>query len=143
MTKIERTITIDAPVEKVFSYVDDPTHLSEYWPRVTEVKDIQRLPNGGKRFRFVYSMAGVRFEGYSTYIEYVVNQRVVVETQGGIQSISTWSYQPTAGGTKLTVEYEYTIPISLLRKLAEAFILKINEHEADLLDANLKARMES
>jgi hypothetical protein len=42
----------------------------------------------------------------------------------------------------VTVQVEYTVPIPLLGKLAEAFIIKQNEHEADVMLANLKARME-
>ena len=43
----------------------------------------------------------------------------------------------------MTFEAEYTVPIPLLGKLAEAFIVKQNEHEAELLLGNLKARMEA
>jgi hypothetical protein len=42
----------------------------------------------------------------------------------------------------VTTEVEYTVPIPLLGKLVEAFIVKQNEHEAELFLANLKARME-
>ena len=37
---------------------------------------------------------------------------------------------------------EYTVPIPLLGKLAEAFIVRMNDREGDLTLANLKARME-
>jgi hypothetical protein len=42
----------------------------------------------------------------------------------------------------MTMEVEYVVPIPLLGKLAEAFIVKQNEHEAEAMLANLKARME-
>ena len=44
--------------------------------------------------------------------------------------------------TKVTFGVEYTVPIPLLGKLAEAFIVRMNDREGDLLLANLKARME-
>ena len=46
MAKGETTITINASVEKVFAYVNEPTNLPEVWPSMVEVKDVQRLPNG-------------------------------------------------------------------------------------------------
>jgi len=52
-------------------------------------------------------------------------------------------FQPEAGGTKVTFEVEYTVPIPLLGKLAEAIIVKMNDREGDLILANLKARMEA
>jgi uncharacterized membrane protein len=143
MAKIEKAITINAPVEKVFGYVDEPTNLPEIWSSIVEVKDVQRLPNGGTSFRFVYKMAGVRLEVTSEDIEHIPNQRVVSKTKGGIESTFTWTFQPEAGGTKVTAESEYSVPIPLLGKLAEAFIVKLNENEAELVLANLKAIMEA
>ena len=143
MAKVEKTIAINAPIEKVFGYVEEPTNLPEIWPSLVEAKDVQRLPNGGTSFRWVYKMAGVRFEGTSEDTDYVANQRVVSKTKGGIESTVTWTFQPEAGGTKVTYEAEYTVPIPLLGKLAESFIVKQNEGEAELILANLKARMEA
>ena len=143
MAKVEKTITINAPVEKVFGYVEEPANLPEIWPSMVEAKDVQRLPNGGTSFRWVYKMAGMRFKGTSEDTEYVANRRVVSKSKGGIESTITWTFQPEASGTKVTFEAKYTVPIPLLGKIAEAFIVKQNEHEAELLLANLKARMEA
>ena len=43
----------------------------------------------------------------------------------------------------MTVQVEYTVPIPLLGRLAEAFIIKQNENEMNVLLANLKARLEA
>ena len=43
----------------------------------------------------------------------------------------------------MTAQVEYTIPIPVLGKLAETFVLAMNEHEAEATLANLKARLES
>lgn len=143
MAKVVKSITINAPVEKVFSYINVPTNLLEIWPSMVGVKDVQRLPNGGNRFRWVYKMAGVQFEGTSEDTEVIANERVVSKTKGGIESTITWMFQPEDGGTKVTYEAEYTVPIPLLGKVAEAFIVKANEREAELLLANLKDRLEA
>jgi uncharacterized membrane protein len=143
MAKLERSITINAPAAKIFDYINVPTNLPQIWPSMLEAKDVQRLSNGGNSFRWVYKMAGMRFEGTSEDIECVANERLVSETRGGIESTIIWMLQPEDGGTKVTFEAEYTVPIPLLGKLAEAFIVRQNEHEAEALLANLKARMEA
>jgi len=143
MAKGEKTITINAPVEKVFEYVDEPTNLLEIWPSMVEVKNVKRLPNGGTSFEWVYKMAGMRFKGTNEDTEYVPNQRVVSKTKGGIKSTLIWTFQPEDGRTKLTVEVEYIVPIPLIGKLAEAIIIKQNERETESLLANLKDRMEA
>ena len=143
MAKLEKSITINAPAEKMFDYITVPTNMPEVWPSMLEAKDVQRLSNGGHSFRWVYKMAGMRFEGTTEDIECIANERLVSETKGGIESTITWMLQPKAGGTKMTFVAEYNVPIPLLGKLAEAFIVRQNEHEAEALLANLKARMEA
>jgi len=143
MAKSEKTITINAPVEKVFSYIESGINLPEIWPSLVEVTDVKRLPNGGHSDRFVYKMAGIRLEGTSEDIEYIPNQRIVTKTTGGAESTQTWMFQPETGGTKVTFKVEYTIPIPVLGKLAEAVIVKMNDREGGLILENLKARMEA
>ena len=65
MAKTVKTITIKAPVEKVYDYISEPTNLPEIWPSLVEVKDVQKLPSGGTKERWVYKMAGIRLEGTS------------------------------------------------------------------------------
>ena len=143
MVKTEKTITIKAPAEKVFSYISEPKSLPEIWPSLVEIKDVKPLPNGGHSNRWVYKMAGVRLEGSSEDIEFVSNQRLVSKTKGGADSTQIWTFEPEANGTKVTFSVEYTVPIPVLGKLAEAIIVKMNDREGDLLLANLKARMEA
>jgi uncharacterized membrane protein len=93
-------------------------------------------------FSLCFPLPGVRFEGASETIEAITNQRAVTKSTKGIQTTFVWTYQPEDDGTKMTMEVEYVVPIPLLGKLAEAFIVKQNEHEAEAMLANLKARME-
>jgi uncharacterized protein YndB with AHSA1/START domain len=141
MATIKSTITINAPVEKVFEY-SKPENLPEFWPSLVEVRNIEQLPNGGYRWDWKYKMAGMRFNGSSEHVEFVENQRTVAKSTG-IESTITWSYEPVAGGTRMTAETEYKIPGSLLGKVAEGFITKMNENESETILANLKARLEA
>jgi uncharacterized membrane protein len=143
MATVNKSITIHAPIEKVFKYTTDQTNLPEIWPSLVENKVVERLPNGGTKAQFVYKMAGMRFEGISIDTEFIPNQRVVSKTEEGVESEITWEYQSEGEATKVTFRAEYTVPIPLLGKLAEALIVKLNENEAETLLANLKARMEA
>jgi len=143
MAIVKKSITINAPTEKVFEYIIEPTNLLEIWPSMIEAKNIKELPNGGYSYDFVYKMAGIRLTGSSEDTEVVPNERIVSISTGGIESTITWTYEPEGGGTKLTTLVEYKIPVPLLGKIAEAFIIKMNENESDTIMANLKARMEA
>jgi uncharacterized membrane protein len=143
MAVLEKSIFINAPTEKVFGYINEPANLPEIWPSMIEAKDVEKLPNGGNRFRWVYKMAGMRFEGTSEDTECVDCERLVSETKGGIESTIDWRFQPEGDGTKTGFEVEYKVPIPLLGRLAESFIVRQNENEMDVLLANLKDRMEA
>jgi len=140
VARVDKEVIVEAPLEKIFGYISEPSNLPEFWPSLMEVKDIQSLPNGGYSARWVYKMVGMRFGGTGEYTKMVPNKFFVIETKGGIRSTITWTFRSWENITKVTLTIEYKIPIPLLGKLAEAIILKINEQEGDLMMANLQAR---
>jgi len=141
MAKVERSMLIKAPVEKVFTYVGDPANEMEWLPGITDVRDISGQ-GVGKRYAFTYKMFGLPLKGQSEVVELVPNQRLVSKSKGGIQSTWTWTFKPEAGGTRLSVVVEYTIPVPVLGKVGERLALGQTEREADLAVANIKARLE-
>lgn len=143
MARITRSITIHAPVNKVFDYHTNPEHNTEYWPSMMEVWDIEDHPTGGKKFSWAYKMAGIRLEGVTTPVEWVQNKRLVIESKGGIESTFVYTYEPEGDWTRLSLEVDYTIPVPVLGKLAETIILKTNEREAETVLANLKDILET
>ncbi len=143
MAHIQKSILVQAPIEKVFDYLNDPNKLTEYWPGMLEVKDVEGLPNGGTRFKFAYKFAGVRLEGKSEDTEIIPLKRMVSVTHGGIDSKVTWELEQVTGGTQVKVENEYKIPMPLIGNLAEGVINKMAENDSDVILANLKVRMEA
>ena len=142
MAKVKRSIKINAPVEKVFEFVNKPENLVEIWPSLKEVMNIEELPNGGHSFDWTYRMAGLSFEGKTEDIEIIPNERTVSISTGGIQSKVIFEYQSVEGGTIFTDNTDFTIPLPLMGKVAEPLIVKMNERESEAFLANLKARME-
>jgi uncharacterized membrane protein len=143
-TTIKKTVLIDAPVEEVFAYYANPSNSPEIWPSLVEVKDIMLDEKGHPQtFKWTYKMAGMRFEGSSEYLEYVPNERLVYRSKGGIQATSTINFAELDGKTQISEEMEYSIPIPLLGKVAERFLIKMNENEMTTVHNNLKARLES
>ncbi|OFW72054.1 MAG: hypothetical protein A2Y55_12320 [Actinobacteria bacterium RBG_16_68_12] len=143
MTTIERSIVIKAPPKQVFSYLDEPVHLLEIWPSMLEVKDVETMPKGGHRYHWLYKMAGMRFEGDSETVEFEPDRHILQKNTGQIPGTFDWRFLPENGSTKIVMKAEYEIPKTLLGKLAEPFVLKLNEREADTVLANLKDRVET
>ena len=143
MESITKRTTIKAPIEKVFSYLDDPTRWPDFWPSLVEVYGVQPLTMGGHVRGWTYKMAGLRLEGTSEDVERVPNERIVSKTHGGIESVLTWTLRPEGDGTAVALTTEYTIPVPVLGRIGEAVLAKLNDHEGDAIMANLKALLES
>lgn len=143
MLKLKKHIEINAPVERVFDFMSHPERLPDIWPSMVDVENIEEMPEGGVTYDWTYKMAGLRFRGTSKTAEVVENERSVVVNEEGIPSKFTWEYHPHNGGTALDLEVEYSLPTPVLGRLAENVMVKINENEADVMLANLKAVMES
>ena len=73
MAKINKEIIINAPVEKIFDFVDNPDNLGQIWPSLLLVKNKQSLANGGSSFEYLYKMAGKQLEGTAEYTDRVAN----------------------------------------------------------------------
>lgn len=141
LAKVERNTTINAPVEKVFSYIADPNNQLEWLPGTTEVRDIAGQ-GVGQKFGFTYKMMGISFKGESEAIEVIPNERIVEKSSGGIVSTWTWAFKSEAGGTNINLIVEFDIPVPVLGKFAERMVLKQTEREADHATANLKDILE-
>ncbi len=99
MTKIQKSITINAPVKKVFEYFSKTELQPESIPGMIEVKDIKRTEEGvGSTFKWVYKMAGKCFEGESVTEEFIPEKKVVTRSKGGINSLWTWNFEPYNDG---------------------------------------------
>ncbi len=142
MASQTKSVVVHAPVDQVYAYLDDPIHMPEFWPSLIEIKDVHELPNGGHTNHWTYKMAGIRLEGTSEDIEHIPNQRIVSKTKGGVDSTQTWALEPEGPDTKVTFKVDYTVPVPVLGKLAEAAIVKLNDHEGDLVLENLKTIVE-
>jgi coenzyme Q-binding protein COQ10 len=141
MAKVERSITINAPVDKVFAYISNPANEMEWFTSITDIRDIKGQ-GVGQMYGYTYKMAGLPLKGESEVIEYTPNQRYVTKSKGGIVSTWTWTFSPEDSGTRLNVVVEYSIPVPVLGKVGEKLTLGQIEREADLAAANIKARLE-
>jgi uncharacterized membrane protein len=143
MKRIHKSIRIDASVETVFEFLASPQNLLTIWPSLVEVKNVKRAADGAHSYDWTYKMAGIKFHGHASTVEVATNRRRVVKNEKGIPSTFIWTFEPAGDSeTLVTLEVEYAIPGRVLRALAEPFITRVNEREAETVLANLKSRVE-
>jgi len=144
MKKLEKSVSINSPIDKVFNYISDPMNNTEWLPSMIEIKDVDLKDEGVKTsYHWIYKMGGLKFSGESVCTEYATNKKIVVQSKGGIKSMWDWTFEQQESGTNTKLIVEYDIPIPVLGKLAEAIVLKQNNKEADQAMANLKKILES
>jgi carbon monoxide dehydrogenase subunit G len=143
MKKITKRIDIQAKPKAVYDFLTNPNNLPTVWPSMIEVSNVQRKNDGGHEFDWVYKMAGIRFHGHSHAVRVEPEKYVEVRSEGGIGAIFRWHYEPHDGGTRITLDVEYTIPTPVIGKAAEIVVAKMNEREATMVLENTKATLEA
>jgi ligand-binding SRPBCC domain-containing protein len=112
--RVRQAVRIDAPVERVFAFLDAPENSLALIPQLVEVREVAALPNGGHRLRFVtLGRRGKLCEWVSEHVERVPNAQVVVRAQTeGVTTIATRRFEETPEGTLLSgdVEYRFEVP---------------------------------
>lgn len=106
-----RSIEIDAPVEKVFSFVADPEKRLGTFPGHRTVIDRVETSEGGVVTRYTAtSRLGplpLHFEGTP---QQTTNERIVDGTD-------TWTFAPSGTGTKLTLAGKMSTRIPMMDKV--------------------------
>jgi uncharacterized membrane protein len=144
MLTAEDSIVVDAPVDAVFAFMDDPHNQPTITPSITDVRNVEPLANGGKRLDYTYQMAGVDLHGTMETPTYEPDERIVFEmVDGDIDGAITWTFEPAEGGTRVTYRAEYELPSSVLETILRPFARRYNEREIRTTLANLKTRLES
>jgi hypothetical protein len=81
---MKRSIHIEAPVEKVFDCVKDPTYMPEGFAEPFEVTDVKLTDEGvGTYYSWALKTPGPRFEGFDVYTEFIPTQRITDRSSSG------------------------------------------------------------
>ena len=105
MARIEKTIEVKAPVEKVYALCAD---VEGYPKFMAEIKEVKRTGDRTSHWKLEVSGRAIECEGEIT--EMIENKRIVWRSTGDFVSEGSWSFEPTAEGTKVTHVMDYKLP---------------------------------
>lgn len=144
MIKTEKSIVIDAPVEKVFAYIVDPARAPEYMTGTDEVKDIKRLPDGRYTYTAVSKFLGMHVDFDDEQVEVVPNERIVEKMHGaGMDSTVTERFERLEDNkTRVSMVGETTLHAGPLAKFGESFFSKYFDHGVEMAMEAAKAHIE-
>lgn len=140
MSEIHKTATIDAPVEKVFALVDNPENIPKYVPNVERVVDVKRTDRRiGDTFRVIYKVLGMTFDEKFTVTAYEPNHKTVSHFDGGMKGTFSWTFEPQAPQTEVSIDIEYEVGGGILGKAADALVLeRTNDKNMDEAIENMR-----
>jgi uncharacterized membrane protein len=138
MTLIQKSVTINAPVDQVRSILEDPERQSELNPNL-KLLSYRPSPLGFYDTTWEYKMAGMKLSGESTVTAYEPGKRIVFESKGGIASHWEWTITAEARTTQVSLALTYTMPGSLLGAAFNKLVIEgQNEKDIEGQLANLK-----
>src|SRR5919197_348185 len=106
MAEIHKSMTIDAPAERVFDLLDDPSAIASYTPNIERVEDVRQSEQRvGDTFRVIYKAVGMTFEN-------------------GMKGTFLYQVAPQGEQSALTVDVHYELPGGALGKAIDALLLE-------------------
>jgi uncharacterized membrane protein len=125
MAEIHKSVTIDAPAERVFDLLDDPSSISSYTPNVERVEDVRQSEQRiGDTFRVIYKVVGVTFEEKFTVTGYERPTRLESRFENGMKGTFVYRLAPQGEQATLSVDVEYELPGGALGKAIDALVLE-------------------
>lgn len=108
MPSVERTVTVQQPVEKVWRYLSDFRNSQEWDPPSVSTTRTSGDGGVGTTYHNVSSFAGSETEVVYTVTEYVENERLQLKGDAGsVQLLDTLTFEPTAEGSSVTYHAEF------------------------------------
>ena len=120
MTKIEKSIEINAPLDKVYSLINWSS-VPEYYDSIKKVEwTSEPKMEVGATVHVFSEIAGAKGEWDAEITEYKDNEKVSWRTtSGNMTIIYNATLEPAKAGTKLTTSFDYELPYSILGKLID------------------------
>jgi carbon monoxide dehydrogenase subunit G len=143
--KVERTVEIDAPPQRVYDVVMDPARLEEW---VTIHHHLEDAPNGrlrkGSKLTQCLKLAGKKFKVRWTVVENDPCVRVVWEGRGPVASNARVVYELQGNGDGTTFRYlnEYDLPGGALGRMASRAVSRVTQKELEGSLQRLKSLVE-
>ena len=126
MTKIEKSVVIGAPLEKVYAFAKDWRNLRRYFVHVHDVKPTTEKTLGeGARLSVRLKFLGRWMDSEWTGIELTENVGWTFSTtMMGREGTKRWRFTRVDGSTKVTFTLEYKPSPPILGQIMDMLLIK-------------------
>lgn len=118
---IQKTITIDAPLERVYRLLSNPENFSRF---MSHVKEVKKLDNGGYQWSVVGPLGAVEWRWQSDITRMVPNELLEWKSRPGamMENAGIIRFDPTPyGTTRVHIRTSYRPPAGMFGNLLAEF----------------------
>ena len=127
MGRVESSVEIEVPIEKVFVFFSNPKNQEKVFVDYSmKIEDVSKQPIGvGTRYRTSCVIAGIKARPHlHELVEFEKNRRIVdreVKRGGGSLNKEelTYAFGATDRGTKVTLTIDYKLPYSVIGEVLD------------------------
>lgn len=113
MAHIEESVDVPSPIVDVFEVIADYRQALSWLEGFTRFELLPGPSRGvGARVRAAGSFLGFALETELRIVEFEEPRRLVSRSEGPIRSLTAWLLQETEGGTRVTFQGEYQLPLA-------------------------------
>lgn len=103
----EGSLVVAAKADQLYDFMVDPAHLDMLMGcGLADFEDVQATPGGGIAYRCSHRWEKFPIWAQGATTVLTRGQRIVVESLGGIDMISSWSFEPENDRTRVTFTIE-------------------------------------
>jgi uncharacterized membrane protein len=124
MTRVERSIFINAPIETIDAIALDGQRLPDWFAGVEQAEPDDVYPEPGGRVKLVYKAVGVTFTLTMAVLELKRGQFATFRLEGMITGTHHWAHTPEGSGTRTTATFEYEMPGGALGKVVDKLVVE-------------------
>ena len=144
--RIEKSISIAAPPEKMWPFLIEPEKFLKWWFTVQEYQPTgQPLSGIGSNFYAEEKCAGPLMKLNFTVTEWDENKKLafIMTSGSGVKSYSQkWTIEASEVGSKFTLSEEWQAPFGVIGKISEIFLRGSSENLVEQYLLKLKNLVE-
>jgi uncharacterized protein YndB with AHSA1/START domain len=143
MPKSEASVTISAPIEKIFDAIADPEKVAQYANSSLLIDTKGKPDELGSYAEYDYHVLGVKFHAKITVSEVDKPRKLVQEMSGAMPGKWTWNLKQVGQVVKVNFKIDYSVPGGIFGKIADRFFLgRMNQENLENMAIGLKAYCE-
>jgi anaerobic magnesium-protoporphyrin IX monomethyl ester cyclase len=135
----KRSIVINAPVDRVFSFISNHENWSHFIPGLLKIRALSSRHIGeNTTFEWVYRIRGIEFSGKGVVVEFEKNRKLTLQMHSLLPIRKEILFEGTSGKTLLTVEVGYKSPGKVLSFLFNAVRKILNIMQTSVVLSRIK-----